>query len=152
MATKSGLTSAISTALSIVITKAKVLLSLNNLVNEVYPNIITEAYTNLVTTTTNTTPIGTTRYYTTYWVKQGRRVSVFGNITNKTGASTSNEDYLTINVGEFTPQLVNNDFIANSLSDNRNIRCRISGNTIKVISSLANNESISFQFSYNAKD
>ena len=152
MATKSGLTSAISTALSIVITKAKVLLSLNNLVDAVYPNIITEAYTNLVTTTTNTTPIGTTHYYTTYWVKQGRRVSVFGNITNKTGASTSNEDYLTINVGEFTPQLVSNDFIANSLSDNRNIRCRISGNTIKVISALANNESISFQFSYNAKD
>ena len=152
MATKSGLTSAISTALSIVITKAKVLLSLNNLVDAVYPNIITEAYTNLVTTTTNTTPIGTTHYYTTYWVKQGRRVSVFGNITNKTGASTSNEDYITINVGEFTPQLVSNDFIANSLSDNRNIRCRISGNTIKVISALANNESISFQFSYNAKD
>lgn len=152
MATKSGLTSAISTALSIVITKAKVLLSLNNLIDAVYPNIITEAYTNLVTTTTNTTPIGTTHYYTTYWVKQGRRVSVFGNITNKTGASTSNEDYLTINVGEFTPQLVSNDFIANSLSDNRNIRCRISGNTIKVISALANNESISFQFSYNAKD
>ena len=152
MATKSGLTSAISTALSIVITKAKVLLSLNNLIDAVYPNIITEAYTNLVTTTTNTTPIGTTHYYTTYWVKQGRRVSVFGNITNKTGASTSNEDYITINVGEFTPQLVNNDFIANSLSDNRNIRCRISGNTIKVISALANNESISFQFSYNAKD
>ena len=152
MATKSGLSSAISTALSIVITKAKVLLSLNNLVDAVYPNIITEAYTNLVTTTTNTTPIGTTHYYTTYWVKQGRRVSVFGNITNKTGASTSNEDYITINVGEFTPQLVNNDFIANSLSDNRNIRCRISGNTIKVISALANNESISFQFSYNAKD
>lgn len=152
MATKSGLTSAISTALSIVITKAKVLLSLNNLIDAVYPNIITEAYTNLVTTTTNTAPIGTTHYYTTYWVKQGRRVSVFGNITNKTGASTSNEDYITINVGEFTPQLVNNDFIANSLSDNRNIRCRISGNTIKVISALANNESISFQFSYNAKD
>ena len=152
MATKSGLTSAISTALSIVITKAKVLLSLNNLIDAVYPNIITEAYTNLVTTTTNTTPIGTTHYYTTYWVKQGRRVSVFGDITNKTGASTSNEDYLTINVGEFTPQLVNNDFIANSFSDNRNIRCRISGNTIKVISALANNESISFQFSYNAKD
>ena len=152
MATKSGLTSAISTALSIVITKAKVLLSLNNLIDAVYPNIITEAYTPLVTTTTNTTPIGTTHYYTTYWVKQGRRVSVFGNITNKTGASTSNEDYITINVGEFTPQLVNNDFIANSLSDNRNIRCRISGNTIKVISALANNESISFQFSYNAKD
>lgn len=152
MATKSGLSSAISTALSIVITKAKVLLSLNNLVDAVYPNIITEAYTNLVTTTTNTTPIGTTHYYTTYWVKQGRRVSVFGNITNKTGASTSNEDYITINVGEFTPQLVSNDFIANSLSDNRNIRCRISGNTIKVISALANNESISFQFSYNAKD
>ena len=152
MATKSGLTSAISTALSIVITKAKVLLSLNNLIDAVYPNIITEAYTNLVTTTTNTTPIGTTHYYTTYWVKQGRRVSVFGDITNKTGASTSNEDYLTINVGEFTPQLVSNDFIANSLSDNRNIRCRISGNTIKVISALANNESISFQFSYNAKD
>ena len=152
MATKSGLTSAISTALSIVITKAKVLLSLNNLIDAVYPNIITEAYTNLVTTTTNTTPIGTTHYYTTYWVKQGRRVSVFGDITNKTGASTSNEGYLTINVGEFTPQLVSNDFIANSLSDNRNIRCRISGNTIKVISALANNESISFQFSYNAKD
>ena len=152
MATKSGLTSAISTALSIVITKAKVLLSLNNLIDAVYPNIITEAYTNLVTTTTNTTPIGTTHYYTTYWVKQGRRVSVFGDITNKTGASTSNEDYITINVGEFTPQLVSNDFIANSLSDNRNIRCRISGNTIKVISALANNESISFQFSYNAKD
>jgi hypothetical protein len=152
MATKSGLTSAISTALSVVITKAKVLLSLNNLVNEVYPNIITEAYTNLVTTTTNTTPIGTTHHYTTYWIKQGRKVSVFGNISNKTGASTSNEDYITINIGEFTPQANINDFIAHSTSDNRNIRCRISGNNIQVRSALANNETISFQFSYNAKD
>ena len=152
MATKSGLISSISTALSIVITKAKVLLSLNNLVDAVYPNIITEAYTNLATTTTNTTPIGTTHYYTTYWIKQGRKVSVFGNISNKTGASTSNENYITINVGEFTPQAVTNEFIAHSMSDNRNIRCRISGNNIQVRSALANNETISFQFSYNAKD
>lgn len=152
MATKSGLTTAISTALSIVITKAKVLLSLDNLTDEVYPDIITEAYTNLATTNTNTTPIGTTHYYTTYWIKQGRKVSVFGTITNKTGASTSNESYITIDTGEFTPQEVVNEFMANSTNDNRNIRCRVSGNVIQVRSALANNETISFQFSYNAKD
>jgi len=152
MATQSGLTTAISTALSIVITKAKVLLSLDNLVDAVYPDIITESYTNLATTATNTTAIGTTHYYTTYWIKQGRLVSVFGTITNKTGSSTSNEDYITINVGEFTPQAVINEFIAHSTSDNRNVRCRVTGNVIQVRSALANNESISFQFNYFSKD
>lgn len=152
MATKSGLTTAISTALSIVITKVKLLASLDNLVNAVYPSIITESYTNLATTNTNTTEIGTTHYYTTYWIKQGRKVSVFGTITNKTGASTTNEDWITIDTGEFTPQEVINEFIANSTTDNRNVRCRVSGNIIQVRSALANNETISFQFSYNAKD
>lgn len=152
MATKSGLTTAISTALSIVITKVKLLASLDNLVNAVYPSIITESYTNLATTNTNTTEIGTTHYYTTYWIKQGRKVSVFGTITNKTGASTTNEDWITIDTGEFTPQEVINEFIANSTTDNRNVRCRVSGNTIQVRSALSNNETISFQFSYNAKD
>jgi len=152
MATKSGLTTAISTALSIVITKVKLLASLDNLVNAVYPSIVTESYTNLATTNTNTTEIGTTHYYTTYWIKQGRKVSVFGTITNKTGASTTNEDWITIDTGEFTPQEVINEFIANSTTDNRNVRCRVSGNTIQVRSALSNNETISFQFSYNAKD
>lgn len=152
MATKSGLTTAISTALSIVITKVKLLASLDNLVNAVYPSIITESYTNLATTNTNTTEIGTTHYYTTYWIKQGRKVSVFGTITNKTGVSTINEDWITIDTGEFTPQEVINEFIANSTTDNRNVRCRVSGNTIQVRSALSNNETISFQFSYNAKD
>jgi len=152
MATKSGLTTAISTALSVVITKVKLLASLDNLVNAVYPSIITESYTNLATTNTNTTEIGTTHYYTTYWIKQGRKVSVFGTITNKTGSSTSNEDYITINVGEFTPQAVINEFIAHSTSDNRNVRCRVTGNVIQVRSALANNESISFQFNYFSKD
>jgi len=152
MATKSGLTTAISTALSIVITKVKLLASLDNLVNAVYPSIITEAYTNLVTTNTNTTEIGTTHYYTTYWIKQGRKVSVFGTITNKTGASTTNEDWITIDTGEFTPQTDINDFMAFSTTDNRSVRCRVTGNVIQVISALANNETISFQFFYNAKD
>lgn len=154
MATKNGLITALNSFISAVgkVTKSRHTSANTLLVDAVYPSIITEAYTNLVTTTTNTTPIGTTHYYTTYWVKQGRKVSVFGNITNKTGASTSNENYITINVGEFTPQAVNNEFIAHSMSDNRNIRCRISGNNIQVRSALANNESISFQFSYNAKD
>jgi len=152
MATKSGLTTAISTALSIVITKVKLLASLDNLVNAVYPSIITEAYTNLITTNTNTTEIGTTHYYTTYWIKQGRKVSVFGTITNKTGASTTNEDWITIDTGEFTPQTDINDFMAFSTSDNRNVRCRVTGNVIQVISALANNETISFQFNYFSKD
>jgi len=124
----------------------------NTLVNEIYPDIITEAYTNLATTNTNTTEIGTTHYYTTYWIKQGRKVSVFGTITNKTGSSTTNEDWITIDVGEFTPQTDINDFMAFSTTDNRSVRCRVTGNVIQVRSALANNETISFQFFYNAKD
>jgi len=149
---KSDLITSINTQLTAIITQAKHRLSMLDLTNTVYPTIITEAYTNLVTTNTNTTPIGTTHYYTTYWIKQGRLVTVFGNITNKTGASTSNESYITIDTGEFTPQEVINEFIAHSTSDNRNIRCRVSGNTIKVVSALANNETISFQFNYFSKD
>lgn len=154
MATKSGLLTALNTFISAVgkITKTRHTSANSLLVDSVYPSIITESYTNLVTTNTNTTPIGTTHYYNTFWIKQGRKVSVFGTITNKTGASTSNESYVTINTGEFTPQTDINEFIANSTSDNRNIRCRITGNVIQVRSALANNETISFQFSYNAKD
>jgi len=149
---KSDLTTSINGYLTSIVTIAKHRLSMLDLTNTVYPSIITESYTNLATTATNTTAIGTTHYYTTYWIKQGRLVTVFGTITNKTGVSTSNEDYITINVGEFTPQAVINEFIAHSTSDNRNIRCRVTGNVIQVRSALANNESISFQFNYFSKD
>lgn len=150
--TKANLITSINGYLTAIVTIAKHRLSMLDLTNTIYPSIITETYTNLVTTNTNTTPIGTTHYYNTFWIKQGRKVSVFGTITNKTGASTSNESYITINTGEFTPQTDINEFVAHSTSDNRNIRCRITGNVIQVRSALSNNETISFQFSYNAKD
>jgi len=154
MATKASLLTALDTFISAVgrVTKARHTDANDLLVDNGYSSIITESYTNLATTATNTTAIGTTHYYTTYWIKQGRLVTVFGTITNKTGSSTSNEDYITINVGEFTPQVVINEFIAHSTSDNRNVRCRVTGNVIQVRSALANNESISFQFNYFSKD
>lgn len=53
MATKSGITTAISTALSIVITKAKVLASLLNFTNELYSATITEDSTGTLVLTVN---------------------------------------------------------------------------------------------------
>lgn len=150
--TKANLISSINGYLTSIVTIAKHRLSMLDLTNTVYPTIIPESYTNIAETNTNTTPIGTAHYYTTYWIKQGRLVSVFGNITNKTGATTTNESYITIDTGEFTPQLIVNTFFANSLSDNRAVKCEISGNVIRVIGAISNNESISFQFNYFSKD
>lgn len=150
--TKAGLTTAISTALSIVITKIKVLASLGNIVDNLYPPTITELYTNLATTNTNTTPIGTTHYYNSFWKKQGNIVHVKGTITNKTGSSVSNTDWFNIDAGEFTPASLGSidalKFHGRSLSDNRNVLMQINSTAIKLIGTIANNETILIDFKY----
>jgi hypothetical protein len=150
--TKAQLTTAISSALSIVITKVKVLASLGNIVDNLYPTTITEQYTNLSTIATNTTAIGTTHYYATYWKKQGNVVMIKGTITNKTGSTASNTDWITISGSEFLPVtgLSVDSYIVTgfSLNDNRPILFRINGTKITLISSIGINESVSLDVKY----
>ena len=153
--TKASLITSINGYITAVITQAKHRLSMLDLVNTLYPTTVTESYTNLATTVTNTTPIGTTHYYTTYWKKQGSIVHIKGHIINKTGVMASNTDWITIATAEFLPVAlpnVNASFVTGfSESDNRPIIFDIKGTTIKLVSAIANNETILIDFKYYAE-
>jgi len=78
MATKTGLTSAIGSAISIVVSRAKLLLGLDEIINELYPTAVTDNNT----TETYTTKAGTNITYSITLFKQGNLPAIKGTITN----------------------------------------------------------------------
>ena len=72
MATKSGLTSAIGSAISIVVSRAKVLTCLGLLTDNLYPTAVTDNNTN----ETYTTKAGTNITYSITLFKQGNFPSI----------------------------------------------------------------------------
>jgi hypothetical protein len=120
----------------------------NSVIDEIYPSIVSEAYTLLGSTVTNTVPIGTTHYYQTYWKKQGGVVHVEGTITNKTGGSVSNEDWITISNADYLAKATVKRFFGFTNGSLRIIEMQIIGNKIKVISPVFINETVVFETSY----
>lgn len=151
MATKSGLIATVNGFITAVITQLKVRNAFSAVIDNGFPSTITESYTNLATTITNTAII-TNHYYTTYWKKQGNVVHIKGKLTNKTGSSTSNEDWFTIPVAEYFPFTTPLFFYGVSETDGRNIKCQVSGTTIKIVSLVSNNESVIVDFTYFAQN
>ena len=73
MATKTGLTNAISTAITVIITRTKLLLGLTELVNEVYPSVLVSTDSNTVVLT------GETDFDYSFQIwKTGRTVHIVG--------------------------------------------------------------------------
>ena len=112
MATKTNLITAINGFLSAIVTTLKHRNSMLEVVNELYPTIVSE--TDLTTNTITTkNSINTDLHYDVAIIKQGRNVSIKGNVTNASGSIVSNgtnEEFFEITLAEYLPASLSFDF------------------------------------------
>ena len=98
--TKTELTSAIGTAITIVISRVKLLLGLSKIVDVVYPVSVTDSNT----TETYTTKEGSAITYTITLIKHGNAVHIKVSVSNLTGTiSLANGDIFDWKDTEFQP-------------------------------------------------
>lgn len=112
MATKTNLISAINTQLTAIITQAKVRLAMSLLTDELYPTIVSETDLTSNTITTKNS-VNTDLHYDIAIIKQGRNVSIKGNVTNASGSIVSNgtnEEFFEITLAEYLPASLSFDF------------------------------------------
>jgi hypothetical protein len=92
MATKTSLLTAIGTTISIIITRAKLLLGLDEIVNEIYPTVINETEETTQVLTASGEDI---EYNFKIW-KQGRTVNIEGFFRNTSFLTLSSPDLASI--------------------------------------------------------
>jgi len=97
--TKTELTSAIGTAITIVISRVKLFLGLSKIVDVVYPVAVTDSNT----TETYTTKEGSAITYTITLIKHGNAVHISGNVTNTTNSALSGQDIFDWKNTEYKP-------------------------------------------------
>jgi hypothetical protein len=112
-----------------------------------YGTVINETLTGLVDTTTNTTPNSTSKFYTINYTKQGRNVSLNGNLTNKTGAIVSNSIWFTFDATDYSPSSTDIQFNGYT-STGTIVRCQIQGVNFKVLTAIGVNQQIYFDTKY----
>ena len=143
--TKTELTSAIGTAISIVISRVKLLLGISKIVDEIYatPFYDTHLTTNVFTKESDNFS------YILRGVKSGRNVSLSGRFTNTTGASISTQTLCDITNSEFDNYEFDTDqtFVAQSISG-QSVLISVSGNSLYVIGTFPNNMAFYFNFTY----
>ena len=143
--TKTELTSAIGTAISIVISRVKLLLGISKIVDEIYPTPIydTQATTNVFTKQTNNFT------YIIRGSKIGRNVSMSGRFTNITGVSTGSQTLVYINNPEYNNYVFPTDqiFIAQSATG-QTVLVSINGNYLYIIGTIVNNVPFYFNLTY----
>lgn len=143
--TKSALTTALDTALSIVITKAKVLASLANLVDTTYPTIISE--TNSTTEVLTSAGVTGWTYSLKIW-KQGRTVFISGTVTSD-GTATSSQVLMNITNTEYVAPAFNFSSIIEDNTEVGKTRLRVNGSEI-YIGSISFNGTLNVAMSYPA--
>ena len=97
--TKTELTSAIGTAIAIIVSRVKVLLGLSKIVDVLYPTAVTDTHL----TQTYTTKAGTVFNYTISLVKHGNAVHISGIVTNTSGLSVTGQDVFDFKDTEYKP-------------------------------------------------
>jgi len=152
MSTKTDITNSINTiddgGLN---TASEVRATLNTLKDNAYGSVITELVSTGSEVLNNTTKDLSTKYYSLSYVKQGRLVSLNGNLTNKTGSILSSSTWFTFNSGEFLPASTPCEFIGTT-STGSDVLCKIIGNTFTVVGSIGNNQTIYFNTNYFTQD
>lgn len=148
MATKTGIIASINGFITAVITQLKVRNAYLELVNEMYRETTTESYSNIADNTPLTTPNGTTHYYSFKVDKIGNKVFFDGTLTNKTGSTTTNSEYLEVNATEFLQNADIVTFYGVNTTTGLPIKCTFSSNILTVVGALANNHTVQFQLKY----
>jgi hypothetical protein len=127
---------------------------LNDLKNNAYGDVINEINTSLIFDTTNTTRIDIEHSYNCIFVKQGRRVTVIGNIKNYITPSSivSNEVWFNINAGDFSQYA--EKFSINAFTEDTGelVKCSLLGNAFTVVDAIAPEQTITFNFQYFTQD
>ena len=144
MATKTTIQNTISSALSIVINRAKTILSLNAIVDEIYNTqlIDTQATTNVVTVI----PVGFN--YNVVFKKTGNTVVFSGRLFNLTGSAISNFDLMTITNTEYRPNNLSSTDLVFFCTNNLYLSLNPASNIITVKGVVTSGYVVSFTGTY----
>lgn len=114
-----------------------------------YGTAVTESFTASGETTPNTTPAGALRHYTFKMVKQGRKVTVSGTLTNNLGFVISNTKFLDFDAGEYLPDVAQPiSFYGIAESTGASVKCSLVGSELKIVGSVGNGTTLSINFTY----
>ena len=97
--TKTELTSAIGTAIAIIVSRVKVLLGLSKIVDVLYPTAVTDTHL----TQTYTTKAGTLINYSLKLIKHGNAIHISGSVTNTTNTTLSGQPIFDWKDTEYQP-------------------------------------------------
>ena len=97
--TKTELTSAIGTAIAIIVSRVKVLLGLSKIVDVLYPTAVTDTHL----TQTYTTKEGTLINYSLKLIKHGNAIHISGSVTNTTNTTLSGQPIFDWKDTEYQP-------------------------------------------------
>lgn len=149
MATKATLTASIATINDGgANTASEVRTVFTNELNNAYGTVSTETFQNLTNVTPNTTPTISGKFYALKMVKQGRCVSVTGNISNTTGGILSNVKWFDIDAGEYLPDSTSVIVFQAFTNTGTIVKCSVVGGEVNVLGSIGNNITIQFNFQY----
>jgi hypothetical protein len=147
MATKTSLTTAIANAITVVITRAKLLLGLAELVNEVYPTVLVDtnsATPNVITKT------GNDYVYSIRFSKQGRNIAVHGTISNDTLSILDSTTFAIITNSDFATSPSAN--IIATAPSGATIRIQFAGTNVSYIGVMSPRVTYYFNGTFNAQN
>ena len=143
--TKTELTSAIGTAMSIVISRVKLLLGISKIVDEIYATPFSDTHL----TTNVFTKANTSFSYNIQGVKTGRNVVVSGSFRNTTGDAIADIDLANITNSEFNHFVFSptKKIIAKNLTGQL-VLMELSSNKINLQGIIPNTGLFYFEFTY----
>jgi len=123
----------------------------NELENSYADKIVEQHGSNVITTQT-----ADTNFYNVTFCKQGRKVSIIGNVTSKQISITSTTSFFEIIDPEFYPDVtlsINHRIYGRASNDNREIKLKFSSNKLILDgSALSLNQSVYLEFEYLTQD
>jgi len=155
MAIKTTLISTVNGFYTILVTIVKVKASLLEIINNFYGSIVTES--NITTGNVFSTKNALTGYtYNIKVCKQGRKVTLSGQVYNQTGSiigDNSSQYFFEITGAEFLPDIDSQYYALTNTQTNSgsNVKVYLSSNKLYT-SALGNDTAVSFNFEYLTKD
>jgi hypothetical protein len=149
MATKTGLTTAIANAITVLITRAKLLSGLTEIVNEIYPDVVSDSGIS----ETYTTKAGSTIAYGIRLTKAGRLCNLRGEFQNSTTSTQGSQNIFTWKNNQFKPRAENFRGQAIGINGtNGTIQVFMNGNVLATVGNMAPDGEYYFSLTYSTLD